>query len=266
MRDGHIIALVVSFALHFMLAVAGLVRFPPPPKPPAQEMVVLPLEIMKISDSTNVAAMTTAIPKTPDAKALEEKTKEASASDAAPATPAEAEIMPGDKPTPKPTPTASPKKEAGKEAQQKKESFDDALNSVLQSAKSAKPAPRTAQNPGNIANVGDRNQRGMGDNKSNTATFAAYFSSQLRQRCWGDQDDLPDARRLRATFRVRFQPSGQLNGQPEYVDPKGIPAADQPMKVFMTRALRALQQCQPYTIPPEYNQKGQPPIDLEFTP
>jgi hypothetical protein len=266
LRDGVIISLGVSFCLHFALVVSGMIKFPEPPRPPEQQMVVLPLEIMKISDSTNVAAASMKIPKAPDPKAMEEAAKAAASAATAPAPAAEAEVMPGTTPTPKPTvsPTATPKKEA--QAEKKKDEFNDVLNSVLQSAKTAKPAQRPVTAPGNINNVDSVNRQGMGDNKTNTATFAAYFSSQLKSKCWGDQDDLPDAKRLHALIRVRFNPSGMLNGEPELVEPNRMPASDRTMTIFVTRALRALQQCQPFTIPPEYNQRGQPPIEINFLP
>jgi hypothetical protein len=266
LRDGVIISLGVSFCLHFALVVSGMIKFPEPPRPPEEHMVVLPLEIMKISDSTNVAAASMKIPKTPDPKAMEEAATAGASSASAPAPAAEAEVMPGTVPTPKPTlsPTPTPKKEAA--PGKKKEDFNDVLNSVLQSAKAAKPAPRPVTAPGSINNVDNVNRQGMGDNKTNTATFAAYFSSQLKAKCWGDQDDLPDAKRLHTLIRVRFNPSGMLNGEPELVEPNRMPASDRTMTIFVTRALRALQQCQPYTIPPEYNQRGQPAIELNFVP
>lgn len=266
MRDGVIISLGVSFCLHFALVVTGMIKFPEPPRPPEQQMVVLPLEIMKISDSTNVAAASKKIPEAPDPKAMEEAAKAASSAAAAPAPAPEAEVMPGTTPTPKPTPTptTAPKKEAA--AEKKKDDFNDVLNSVLQSAKNAKPAQRSVTAPNSINNVDNVNRQGMGDNKTNTATFAAYFSSQLKQKCWGDQDDLPDAKRLHALIRVRFTSGGMLSGEPELVEPNRMPASDRTMTIFVTRALRALQQCQPYTIPPEYNQRGQPAIELNFVP
>jgi len=268
LRDGVIISLGVSFCLHFALVVTGMIKFPDPPRPPEQQMVVLPLEIMKISDSTNVAAASMKIPKAPDPKAMEEAAKAAPSAASAPVPAAEAEVMPGTAPTPKPsispTPTATPKKEA--RAEKKKDDFNDVLNSVLQSAKTAKPAQRPVTTPGSINNVDNVNRQGMGDNKTNTATFAAYFSSQLKAKCWGDQDDLPDAKRLHALIRVRFNSSGMLNGEPELVEPNRMPASDRTMTIFVTRALRALQQCQPFTIPPEYNQRSQPAIELNFVP
>jgi hypothetical protein len=96
------------------------------------------------------------------------------------------------------------------------------------------------------------------------------LSSQLVARgCWLDQDDMPDARRLRAVLAVRFGPDGRFLDAPKLVEPATAPENDRPMQVFIARAQAALEKCNQagFRLPQSFLEK-QPPvvIELDFRP
>src|SRR5262249_39390065 len=126
--------------------------------------------------------------------------------------------------------TPPPKKEPDKKADSKQDSkqnqkldqkdFLKQLN-ALTSAIDDKPA-KTQRNAAadkatNLRTVGDAAPRvGAGDMTRMTATVADFIRAQLLANgCWGDHDDMADARRLRAVIRVRFLASGHFLGEPE---------------------------------------------------
>jgi hypothetical protein len=270
MRDGTLIALTVSFVLHLVLVGVGMWRPPETVRPSTNPMVVLPIELMTISDETNVAAMTTRDRKDAE-NALEEAQRESVSSPSAAAEVDDTEIVPTatipavtSTPTPRPTATPTPRRS---ETPRRVTDADvnRELERMLTGIGNNPPAPRN-NTPTRIDNVGETNRPGIGNNRENTATYAAYFGSQLKERCWGDHDDWTDAHRLRAVFRVKFTRAGRLAIEPDPIEPSRIPANDRPMQRYMVDAVRALRQCEPFRIPPEYVRDGMPPVDLEFLP
>jgi hypothetical protein len=76
------------------------------------------------------------------------------------------------------------------------------------------------------------------------ANAADAIRNQLLARgCWGDYDDIPDARRLRATLAVRFGPDGHFLEPPKLIEPKDMPENDPPLQLFILRAKAALEKC-----------------------
>jgi outer membrane biosynthesis protein TonB len=233
----------------------------PPP------MTILPVELLTIADTTNVKPVIDDKPK--DAEKADETASKtapppAPAAETKPAEP-EPEALPDAK---KPEP-AKPKEEVKPASEAKKpEKMSDALDSILKAVPDKKASKNQAdRNTANLNDVKDATARqGAGDNSRMTITIAAYISSQLRRRgCWPDQKDMPDARRLHATIRVRFERGGRLGEDPKLLDPVRQPSGDQPMLVFIQRAFSSLKQCEPFQIPPEYfNSPGY--IDLVFVP
>jgi outer membrane biosynthesis protein TonB len=229
-------------------------------------MVILPIDLLTIADTTNVKPVAEEKPKDAD-KAEETADKTTPAPAAAP----EAKPEPVPEPVPaikKPAPDTP--MEAAKPAPvtKKPEKMADTLDSILKSVPDKKPSKTQADRAtANLNDVKDATaRRGAGDNQRMTVTIAAYISSQLRTRgCWPDQKDMPDAKRLRATIRVRFERGGRLSGEPKLMDPTRQPSGDQPMLVFIGRAFSSLKQCEPFQVPPEYFNSPDY-IDLVFLP
>ncbi len=264
-----------SVVLHLAVAAGGFVIVPQLPRE-SSPMVILPVELLTIGETTNVAPVVEA---QPEAEIAEEASAEPepaeSQPDPAEAEPIpepEAEIIPEPEPEPepeKPEPAPAPKKPEPKP--EPKPDFNDSLSSILQSVERPKEtqAPqndRTAADLRNVENQAPR--RGVGDNQRMTITVADFVRSQLISRgCWADQDDMADAKRLRAVIRIRFERDGRLLGSPELIEPSREPTADRPMQIFVQRARRALNQCSPFTVPSEYYEVSPPQwIDIEFLP
>lgn len=264
-----------SVALHLAFAAAGIVVVPQLPQRESTPMVILPVELLTIGDTTNVAPV---VEEQPDAEVAEEAAVEPDPAESAP-DPAEAEPIPEPEaeiiPEPEPKkpepekPKPEPKKPEPKP--EPKPDFNDSLSSILQSVEKPKEstAPRNDRTAADLRNVEDQApRRGVGDNTRMTVTVADFVRSQLISRgCWADQDDMADAKRLRAVIRIRFERDGRLLGSPELIEPAREPSADRPMQIFVQRARRALNQCSPFTVPAEYYEVSPPQwIDIEFLP
>jgi hypothetical protein len=103
-----------------------------------------------------------------------------------------------------------------------------------------------------------------------TATVADSIMSQiLAKRCWTDQDDMADARRLRATLAIQFGRDGHFLSPPKLVSPAVEPTNDPPLQLFIVRARKALDKCNVmgFTVPEAYFSYTPPLIiELEFRP
>ncbi len=99
--------------------------------------------------------------------------------------------------------------------------MSDALDSILKSVPDKKTSKNAADHStASLRNVEDAARKGVGDNQRMTITIADSIRSQLMSRgCWTDKDDMPDAKRLRAVIRVRFERGGRLLGDPKMIDP-----------------------------------------------
>jgi hypothetical protein len=257
-----------SILLHAALVLGGIVVVPklmPEPEP----MVILPVELLTIADTTNVKPVAEEKPK--DVEKAEE-----TADQTTPPPPAAPEARP--EPVPeaipdarKPEPEKPEKpKEAAKPAPEAKkpQKMADTLDSILKAVPDKKASKNQADRSttASLKDVQDAARRGAGDNQRMTITIADSIRSQLMSRgCWTDKDDMPDAKRLHATIRVRFERGGRLMGDPQLIDPPRQPAGDRPMLVFIQAALVSLRKCEPFQVPPEYYATS-PYIDLPFLP
>jgi outer membrane biosynthesis protein TonB len=254
-----------SIALHIALVMGGIVVAPRLMAEPAP-MMILPVELLTIGDTTNVKPVAEEQPKKADEA---EATADKAAPAPAPAAEAKAEPVPEPIPDIKKPEPNKPKDEAKPAPEAKKpEKMADALDSILKAVPDKKASKTQAdRTTTSLRNVEDATARkGAGDNQHMTITIADSIRSQLMSRgCWTDKDDMPDAKRLRAIIRVRFERGGRLMGDPQMIDPTRQPAGDRPMLVFIQQALASLRQCEPFQVPPEYYATS-PYIDLTFVP
>ncbi|MEP7210144.1 MAG: hypothetical protein ABI740_04845 [Alphaproteobacteria bacterium] len=255
-----------SVALHIALVLGGIVVVPRLMTEPTP-MAILPVELLTIADTTNVKPVAEEPKKAEEADVTADKATPAPA----PAAEAKAEPVPEPLPVPdlkkpepeKPKPEAKPAPEA-----KKPEKMADTLDSILKSVPDKKPSKTQADRSttASLRDVQDAARKGAGDNQRMTMTIADSIRSQLMSRgCWTDKDDMPDAKRLHATIRVRFERGGRLMGEPQLIDPPRQPAGDRPMLVFIQAAFGSLRKCEPFQVPPEYYATS-PYIDLPFLP
>jgi len=267
------VGVFASIGLHAGLLLTGLIAAPVMISQPS-EMVILPVELLEIAETTNVAPVVTADPEAEISEEPEAPMEEAPqpAPTPAEAPEAKAEIIPDS--VAKPEPKVEPRKETPKPRVEPKpepeEDFGGALSSILKSAEKKRPtAPAGSKSAADMRNVDSGAPRkGAGDNQRMTITVADFIRDQLQRKgCWGDQEDMADARRLRATFRIRFNRDGTLLEEPQMISPVREPAGDQPMQIFIQRARRSLSMCSPFTVPKEYFETTPAQwIHIEFLP
>jgi len=254
------VALHIGGVLAFTPFIVGVWKSEPAP------MMILPVELLDISDTTNVAP-TVAESKT-DEIADETKPEDlAAAAAAAPPPEPEEEVLPTEEPQPKPElkkpePKPEPKKE-------KEQDFQSALKDLRKAAQSA-PAPPAEKRITPGGKVADEARKGVGDKNRMTMTVADAIRSQLLSNgCWTNQADMADARRLRAVIAVKFGRDGHFSMEPRLLEPNREPSGDPPLQVYIQRARTALNKCNQkgFQIPEQYFE-FQPvqTIEIEFLP
>lgn len=263
----------ISFLVHALVIAGGIRLFGMTlPNADAIEMPVLDIDLVTIDESTNISPVTAKAEL--DEEATEVPEDEVSAPNAAPPPPAEEVVIPeAETPPPKKDAEAEKKPEVKPAPKAKEEDFQSALQQLMAEANKAPKQQRqaNAEKATNLKDVPDAAPRkGYGDMKRMTATVKDFITAQLTSNnCWTDQEDMADARRLRATIRVRFGRDGHFLGTPQLIEPSREPSGDPPLQVFVQRARIALEMCNKigFRVPAEYFE-AQPAqyIDIVFLP
>jgi outer membrane biosynthesis protein TonB len=81
----------------------------------------------------------------------------------------------------------------------------------------------------------------------NSATWGSLFKAQV-ERCWKKPYGGIESQNPEAAFTIRLKRDGTLEGMPV---PEGTPATPY-LRVYQESALRAIIECQPYNLPPEF--------------
>ena len=128
--------------------------------------------------------------------------------------------------------------------------IDESLNQDVRSQnvkRSGSRATRELEDQGQTANQG-----AAGAGTGNTATLLVLLKAQIEEnQCWRSTSDLPDWESLDVTIRFRLDDQGRLISGPERIRPKFISASDRFMRVASERAIRAINLCAPFDLPPE---------------
>jgi hypothetical protein len=258
-----------SLLAHAGAILAGLIMIPVASSQiESAPMTYIPIELVTIAETTNIAPVYEKISETAEPLASEADATPAPASPGAPPeledtvafeTPRPEAPRPADKPQPKAAP-APPAKTLSSE-------LDDILASVAKEP----PSPRRSAARADPASADQGPPRiGQGDMRRMTASVTDFIRAQLiSNRCWTDHSDMADARRLRATFRVWFGRNGKFSQPYQLVAPGREPTGDIPLQTFVSHARRALDMCNRigWRVPEEYFRLPQPQyIDIEFLP
>jgi outer membrane biosynthesis protein TonB len=83
-----------------------------------------------------------------------------------------------------------------------------------------------------------------GKSADNSATWGSMFKQQV-ERCWKKPYGGIESQKPEAAFAIRLKRDGTLEGMPV---PEGTPATPY-LRVYQESALRAIIECQPYTLP-----------------
>jgi len=87
----------------------------------------------------------------------------------------------------------------------------------------------------------------QGKAADNSATWGAMFKEQV-DRCWKVPFGGVETQKPLASFDVKLKRDGTLEGMPTAVSTPTTPY----LRVYQESVLRAILQCQPYKLPPEY--------------
>ncbi|MBV8978487.1 MAG: hypothetical protein JO261_13260 [Alphaproteobacteria bacterium] len=220
-----------------------------------QSAPVVPVELITIAKTTNIAPMVMQKPKAPPKEETiapapkpepVEPTPAQSEQKAAPPLAQKAEV-PLVKPAPAP-PKPKPKDE-------KKDTFDlDRLSALLDKRA---PAPSTAPD----VKIGPRTNKGFGAQTAMTMDLVDALRNQIA-RCWTPPSGVPDAADLRVAFQLFLNPDGGVAQPPQLQAQSGNgPYA----RAAMEAARRAIYVCQPYKLPQDRYEQWRD-ITFQFDP
>lgn len=271
--------LTASVILHASIVASSLIVLPYA-RAPVEIIEVVPVDIVNISEVTNIAAAKEKIaelpppqepeptPSEPDIEEfldeVETLPEEAPIEEAPPPPEPKAEEAPEDivpeepeekepepeKTEPEPEKDDAPKRDAVDELLDSDvfESEEVLLDRAPQVQEQAVVTPQPVLPEPPKEDRAQEKRRGAGERTGNEARIEALIWAQMRV-CWGTVADLPDPEKLSVTVRVNLNPEGKLIGDAELLNPRRRPIGDRFMGQAIDRALRAARKCQPYTFP-----------------
>lgn len=254
----------------------------------SEELIIVPIELVTVSDTTNLTAPQPKEaeeepePEPPvpepeevppedepipedDAEISDEPDPFAEEDGETETPPEEAEPVPEEIPEPEPEETKEPEPEPTPEPEpkvippeeDKQEKTNSFLNSVLKTTETKKKTRereyKAAPDLKKVENANE-NRRSAGDRQRDTATWTAMLKSKIETKCFRDPSDMANAERLKVTYKITFNKDGTLMRSPRRVSPTIIPGNDQQMRIFDINATRAIEKCAPYNdiLPAEY--------------
>lgn len=253
----QVLAMLVSLLLHGGLAASALIYFPAASRM-ASETVIIPVDLVSLSDTTNVRA----------ARVEEELEPEEVEPDAPETQP---ETLPEPEPEPvRPEPEPEIIPPAPTEEPAPVEPDPPAPEPEPEPAPEAEPEPEPERlDLGDISRLVDRSRqeravnqgeagearRSAGAGTAMTATLQAMAASQI-QRCVRSNADAPMDMDLRVVVEVRLERDGSLASPPRLRDQNRILNSPNPfLRVAGERAVRAVIDCAPYQLPAQNYQE-----------
>jgi outer membrane biosynthesis protein TonB len=267
-------SLTISAVVHAMVLLWSLIAFAP--KAFEKQPDSVPVDIISASDFSRMVAGSRNAPKAPAPKPVVDKVGETKLTDnSAPKVvdkpevvkTAEKEAPPEAKPEPKreakPTlPKADPIAEALKKEQAKPEPKKEEAKVPTPPHRPDPPKPQAKYDPVRIAALLDKRdaqrQTSLGELINHTPTLGSPKGSaptlsqneidalraQIR-RCWNPPAGAANAQDLRVDMNVKLRVDGSLAAQPVLLERGTSPY----FQVFAESALRAVERCQPYSLP-----------------
>ncbi len=225
---------------------------------------VVPVDLVTLSDKTNVMAMVKQAPKAPPKEEEQPPTPEPvpTPQAAAPA-PQQEEAPPPPEQTEAPVklakpPPPLPKVQPQQKSEEKKSKFD--LDNIMALLDKRAPAASSAPN----ARVGNRTVKGIGAQNAMTADLISMLASQI-YRCWSPPVGAPNAGDLTVSFELFLTPDGNV-AQPPQLKANSVPAGGESYaRAAVDAARRAIYSCAPYQLPPDRYQQWAD-VTFNFSP
>ncbi|MEQ8433074.1 MAG: hypothetical protein RIA71_02445 [Oceanicaulis sp.] len=257
----QVLGLFLSAGLHVGLVASALIYFPAASRF-AEEINVVPVELVMLADNTNVRAARREPEPEPveDEPPVDTAPEPEAAPEPEPVQPeAEPEMIPPE-PEPEPVP---PQPEPEPEPVQPEPEPEPEPAPVQPEPRPRAPEPqRPALDLDGLSDLVDRSreQRPQGEQADEarqrsgagtamTATLQAMAAGQI-QRCTRSNADAPVNMDLAVVVEVRLERNGQLSEPPRLKNAARIVNSPNPfMRVAGERALRAVIDCAPYDLP-----------------
>jgi len=244
---------IASVLLHAAVAGAGLLYFPQASRL-AADMIIVPVELVSLSDMTNIRAARPEPepeiePDIAEAPPLPETAPEP-VPEPVPETVREPEIIPPapqaepEPAPPEPAPEPAPPQPRERPRQPEPQGLDLAdLSRLVDRSRERSTARQPAEE--------DQERRRAGAGTAMTATLQTMAASQIA-RCVRSNADAPADMNLAVVVEVRLERDGSLSRPPRLVDESRILNSPNPfLRVAGERAMRAVIECAPYRLPPE---------------
>lgn len=168
-----------------------------------------------------------------------------------------------DEPEPEPAP-----EEPEPEPEEEEDSFNlDRITSLVDKAREESPQRDEREDAGeNPPEQAEQRRESAG--LSSDLTMSEYDALRARMiECWRAPVDAPNPEELQVTVRVELNRDGTLAGQPRLQNQARINLSGDPyLKLAGERAIRAVQQCAPYSFLPEEKYSAWREIDMHFDP
>lgn len=254
-----------SVLLHAAIVGATLFTFAHKLDLAEEQSPVVPVDLVTISDKTNVRAAVKVQPRVkPAEKPVEAPTPEKS--ETVPQAQEKAESPPPPPPqvkpeplplTPPPPPVEKPKPQP--DAKPKKDKFD--IDNVLALLDKRAPAASSAPN----ARTANRNIKGVGAQDAMTADLQDAMLSQIRE-CWNPPVGAPHPEELVVEFELFLNQDGTVAQPPQLsADSQAAVSRDPYTRAAAEAARRAIYTCAPYKLPKDRFKDWQD-IALTFDP
>ena len=232
---GPSFSILGSLLFHVLIMATALITFHRSFDTP-EDSHVLPVDLVTIADTTNVAAQA---PPTPEPEKMDTPPPALEA----PPEPTMQEVEPApEAPVPdfkiakeKPVPVEKPQPTKKQMAQD----FNALLNKLT--------AP---EKPVKTAKAGPRVIQGIGAGNQMTADIADALKSQI-YRCWSPPTGAPDARDLVVDYDLSLNPDGSVGRLQMTPGTAAQAAGNGYTRAAAEAASRAIYQCQPYRLPPD---------------
>jgi outer membrane biosynthesis protein TonB len=252
------LGLVGSVALHGLIIAAMLFTFGHRLDIVDESVPVVPVDLVTLSNKTNVMAMVKQAPKiapepkpAPPVPQPTQAPPSAQEDEDAPPPPEQAASEPAiRKPAPPPVPAVRPQEKPKEE----KKNFD--IDNVL--ALLNHDTPQAARTN---ARVGNRNVRGLGEQNAMTADLVTLLNSQIKQ-CWSPPVGAPNAQDLVVDFDVTLNPDGSVQRVTQLSGQSSSPY----FAAAVAAARRAILTCEPYKLPADRYSQWQEINPLHFDP
>ena len=215
------------------------------------ESHAVPVDLITVTDQTNVAAMAPPPPPTPPKEEIPQPPVEPPPPQLMDVEPAPEPPMPDIKIKPEPKEVEeTPKPPEEKPKKQPSQDFAALLNKLT-------ATPKTPPN----AKVGPRVVQGIGAANAMTADLADALKSQIYQ-CWSPPVGAPNASDLVVDFDLSLNP----DGTPASATSSALSSGNPYTRAAAEAARRAIFQCQPYRLPADRYSQWREINPLRFDP